>query len=170
MSSLPSPSASSAPPLSHPSFRRFWLGRIAGTMGAQMLMVALGWQMYELTSSAWDLGLVGLYQFAPALALALPAGHVVDRYDRRLVLTGCLLMQLLVAASLLLAAHGGAASRTLILSLSLLLGVARAFQMPSQQALVPLLVPDEILPRALAISSAAMQAAIIGGPAIGGFV
>ena len=157
-------------PLSHPSFKRFWLGRIAGTMAAQMLMVALGWQMYELTGSAWDLGLVGLYQFAPALALALLAGHVNDRYDRRRVLAACLLLQLVVALVLLAATHGALASRTLILSLSLLLGVARAFQMPAQQALAPLLVPPQILPRALALSSAAMQAAIIAGPAIGGFV
>jgi MFS family permease len=171
-SALPAraPSRDLAPPLSHPSFRRFWFGRMAATMGAQMLMVALGWQMYELTGSAWDLGLVGLYQFLPALALALVAGHVNDRYDRRRVLAACLALQLLVSATLLVAAHGTFASRGLILGLSLLLGVARAFQMPAQQALAPLLVPPEILPRALALSSAAMQAAIIAGPAIGGFV
>ena len=157
-------------PLSHPSFKRFWLGRIAGTIGAQMLMVALGWQMYELTGSAWDLGLVGLYQFAPALALALLAGHVNDRYDRRRVLAACLALQFVVALLLLAATQGALASRTLILALSLVLGVARAFQMPAQQALAPLLVPPQILPRALALSSAAMQAAIIAGPAIGGFV
>jgi MFS family permease len=157
-------------PLSHPSFKRFWLGRIAGTMGAQMLMVALGWQMYELTGSAWDLGLVGLYQFAPALALALLAGHVNDRHDRRRVLSACLALQFVVALVLLAATHGALASRTLILTLSLVLGVARAFQMPAQQALAPLLVPPHLLPRALALSSAAMQAAIIAGPAIGGFV
>jgi MFS family permease len=174
---MPSPSATGvAPsrdlssPLSHPSFKRFWLGRIAGTMAAQMLMVALGWQMYELTGSAWDLGLVGLYQFAPALALALLAGHVNDRYDRRRVLAACLVLQFAVAVLLLAATQGALASRTLILALSLVLGVARAFQMPAQQALAPLLVPPQILPRALALSSAAMQAAIIAGPAIGGFV
>jgi MFS family permease len=157
-------------PLAHRSFRHFWCARIAGTMGQQMLMVALGWQMYELTGSAWDLGLVGLYQFIPALALALVAGHVVDRHDRRHVLALCLLVQLGVTLSLLSAAHTAVTSRGQILALSLLLGVARAFQMPAQQALTPLLVPEEILPRALALSSGAMQAAIIAGPAVGGFV
>src|SRR5437773_12088471 len=104
---MPSPAATAvasgdlASPLSHPSFKRFWLGRIAGTMAAQMLMVALGWQMYELTASAWDLGLVGLYQFAPALALALLAGPVNDRHDRRRVLATCLALQFIVALVLL---------------------------------------------------------------------
>ena len=164
------PSRDTPSPLSHPSFKRFWLGRIAGTMGAQMLMVALGWQMYDLTGSAWDLGLVGLYQFAPALALALIAGHVNDRHDRRHVLSACLGVQLAAALLLLVASHGALASRTLLLLVSFVLGVGRAFQMPAQQALAPLLVPPQILARALALSSAAMQAAIIAGPAIGGFV
>ena len=62
---------SSSSLLSHPSFLRFWAGRLAGTLANQMLMVALGWQMYDRTGRAWDLGLVGLFQFAPALALAL---------------------------------------------------------------------------------------------------
>src|SRR4030095_16696848 len=72
----------------HRAFMRFWWGRLAGTMAAQMLMVALGWAMYDLTASAWDLGLVGLMQFMPALALTLVAGHVVDRHDRRRVFAG----------------------------------------------------------------------------------
>ncbi|MFM1854905.1 MAG: hypothetical protein RLZ83_214, partial [Pseudomonadota bacterium] len=69
---------------------RLWYARLAGTGSSQMVVVALGWQMYELTGSAWDLGLIGLLQFAPALALALPAGHVVDRVDRARLLALCL--------------------------------------------------------------------------------
>ncbi len=151
-------------------FQRFWLARIVATAANQMLMVAIGWQMYDLTSSAWDLGLIGLYQFAPALALALPAGYVIDRYDRRLILAGCMLLQCLLAGALAMATHGDWVNRELLLGISLLLGTARAFQMPSTQALLPSLVAPVQLPRALAISSAAMQAAIVGGPAIGGFV
>jgi MFS family permease len=64
------------------SFMRVWFARLAGTTGNQMLMVAVGWQMYELTGSAWDLGLVGLFQFVPALLLTLVAGHVADRVHR----------------------------------------------------------------------------------------
>jgi MFS family permease len=149
---------------------RLWWGRVAGIVGNQMLLVALGWQMYDLTNSAWDLGLVGLFQFAPALLLALPAGHVNDRHDRRLVLAGCLAGQMVVAAALTVATHGGWTSRALILALSVVLGSARAFQMPAQQALTPLLVPAEHLSRAIALSAAGMQAAIITGPALGGFI
>ena len=151
-----------------PAFIRFWCGRLAATSANQMLMVAIGWQMYELTGSAWDLGLVGLYQFGPALLLVLWAGHVADRRERRLILAACMALQVAVVALLLAAALGGWASRGLLLALSLVIGAAKAFQMPAQQSLVPLLVPEAVLPRAIAFSSAGMQAAIIGGPALGG--
>ncbi len=153
-----------------PAFVRFWWCRLIGTGAQQMLMVALGWQMYELTGSAWDLGLVGLYQFVPALALALVAGHVADRYDRRRVLAACFALQAAAALLLTVASASGGMSRAVILGVSLLFGVARAFQMPSQQSLVPQLVPASVLPRALASSSVALQCAVIGGPALGGFV
>jgi MFS family permease len=162
--------SAAAPLQSFPSFMRFWWGRLAGTMAAQMLMVALGWQMYDLTGSAWDLGLVGLAQFLPALPLMLLAGPLIDRHDRRLILAACMVLQVAVAVVLALASWGGWSGRGLILGVSLLLGVARAFQMPSQQALAPMLVPAVVLPRALAFSSGAMQVAVIGGPALGGFV
>lgn len=152
---------------------RLWAARFAGTAAQQMLMVAVGWHMYELTGSAWDLGLVGLYQFAPALLLALYAGHVVDRHHRGRILAVCLAVQGAVALALLTAVmwpSGGADSRALLLGLSLVLGAVRAFQMPAQQALTPLLVPPQMLPRAMAFSSAGQQAAVIGGPALGGLL
>ncbi|MEH3085853.1 MAG: MFS transporter [Xylophilus ampelinus] len=152
------------------SFMRLWLSRVAGNTGTQMLMVAVGWQMYDLTGSAWDLGLVGLYQFLPALLLSLVAGHVTDRHHRGRILAGCMVVQGLVAFSLLVATEGHWASRGLLLGLSVLLGCARAFQMPAQQAIVPLLVPSALLPRAMAFSSAGGQAATIGGPALGGLI
>ena len=160
----------SAPLRSFPAFVRFWWARVTATIGNQMLMVAVGWQMYDLTGSAWDLGLVGLLQFAPALALVLVAGHVVDRFHRARILSLCMLAQGLIAMVLALGALRGWASRELLLGVSVLLGTVKAFQMPSQQALAPLLVPPEVLPRALAFSSAGMQGAIIFGPALGGFI
>jgi MFS family permease len=137
-----------------------------------MLMVALGWQMYDLTGSAWDLGLVGLLQFVPALALFLPAGHVVDRLHRARIVAACMAVQFAVAAVLWAgsASAGGWVSRELLLGLSVVLGAVRAFQIPAQQALTPLLVPAAVLPRALAFSSAGMQGAIIAGPALGGLI
>ena len=152
------------------AFIRFWFARLAGTAANQMLMVAIGWHMYDLTGSAWDLGLVGLLQFAPALLLVLVAGHVVDRYHRALIFALCMAGQTMVALVLAVAAPAGWASRELLLGLSIAIGTFKAFQMPAQQAIVPLLVPPETLPRALAFSSAGNQGAIIVGPALGGFL
>ncbi len=151
-----------------PDYLRLLAARVTGGAANQMLMVALGWQMYELTASAWDLGLVGLAQFLPALLLTLPAGHLVDQHDRRLLLAASLCLQLLTAACLALASGGGWVGPGLILLLSVLLGCARALQMPAQQALMPTLVPPVLLPRAVAAASSTMQAAIIAGPALGG--
>ena len=159
-----------APLRRYPAFMRFWWSRLANTSANQMLMVAVGWQMYDLTGSAWDLGLVGLLQFAPALLLVLVAGHVVDRFHRARIVGLCMAAQTAIAALLAFSAHQQWASRELLLAISVLLGTVKAFQMPAQQALAPALVPPEVLPRALAFSSMGSQAAIVVGPAVGGFV
>ncbi len=149
---------------------RLWIARIFGTLGTQILMLAVGWQMYDLTGSAWDLGLVGLLQFLPALLLTLIAGHVADRVHRGRIVAVCVALQALVSITLLWVTHEQWVSREWLLFISLVLGTARAFQMPAQQALTPLLVPPELLPRAMALSAAGMQAATIGGPALGGAI
>lgn len=149
---------------------RLWVARLAGTSGNQMLMLALGWQMYDLTGSAWDLGLVGLLQFLPSIPLVLPAGHAIDRYHRARLLAVCLACQVAVAAALWWGSAAGRIDREALLLVSVLLGVLRSFQMPTQQALTPCLVPPELLPKALAFSSMGLQAAIIAGPAIGGLL
>ena len=159
-----------APLRRYPAFMRFWWSRLANTSANQMLMVAVGWQMYDLTGSAWDLGLVGLLQFAPALLLVLVAGHVVDRFHRARIVGLCMAAQTAIAALLAFSAHQQWASRELLLAISVLLGTVKAFQMPAQQALAPALVPPGVLPRALAFSSMGSQAAIVVGPAVGGFV
>jgi MFS family permease len=152
------------------AFLRLWFARLAGTAANQMAMVAIGWQMYALTGSAWDLGLVGLAQFAPSIALVLVAGHVIDRHDRAHILIACMGAQAAIALVLASAALRGFASRELLLALAVAIGAVKAFQMPTQQAITPLLVPATMLPRALAFSSAGMQGAIIAGPALGGFL
>lgn len=154
----------------HTGFMRLWFARLASVAAGQMLMVALGWQMYDLTGSAWDLGLVGLLQFLPALALTLPAGQWIDRHHRGRILAGCLLVQVLAALVLTLGSHAGLVNREWLLGISVVLGALRAVQMPAQQALTPLLVPVAVLPRALAFSSAGLQGAIIAGPALGGLI
>ena len=149
---------------------RLWTARLAGVAASQMLLVALGWEMYALTGSTFDLGLVGLAQFVPALLLALPAGHAIDRLHRARIVAACFATMLAASLALWLAAWTGTTSRGLLLGLAVVLGGVRAFQMPAQQAIVPALVPMAMLPRALAFSSSGMQGAIVAGPAIGGFV
>ena len=139
-------------------------------MGNQMLMVAVGWQMYTLTGSAWDLGLVGLCQFLPALVLTLPAGHAADRGHRGRILGLSMAAQAATALLLMAAVLENLANRDLLLYVSVALGTARAFQNPAQQALVPQLVPSRLLSRALAFSSMGNQVSVIGGPALGGFI
>jgi MFS family permease len=152
------------------SFLRFWCARLTGVMANQMLMVALGWHMYDITGSAWDLGLVGLFQFVPALLMTLPAGHAADRWHRGRIFAACMALQAVVACSLATSAWHGTTSRELILGLSVLLGLARAFQMPAQQAITPLLVPASLVPRAVTLSTGGMEFAVIAGPALGGLI
>ncbi|MFZ9297159.1 MAG: MFS transporter [Hylemonella sp.] len=154
--------------LAHVNFVRFWWARVIGVTGNQMLMVAVAWHMYDMTGSAWDLGLVGLFQFVPALLFTLPAGHAADRWHRGRIYAAAMLLQVLIALVLVLATFFAYANRELILGVSVALGISRAFQMPVQQALTPLLVPQQLLQRAIALSSSGQQLAVIGGPAIGG--
>ena len=146
----------------------FLAARSLAGIANQMLMGALAWNMYDLTGSAWDLGLVGLFQFVPALIMTLPAGHAVDRWSRLGIFKWCALVQGLAAAVAATAILLHADSRELILILSVVLGLARAFQMPAQQALLPSLVPAQWLARAIALAAGMMQAGIIAGPAVGG--
>jgi MFS family permease len=156
--------------LAQKAFMRLWFARMAGTAANQMLMLAVGWQLYELTGSAWDLGLVGLLQFAPGLALALVAGHAADRHHRGRIVAACLAVQAGVALVLLQATAAHWATRELLLAVSLALGAVRPFQMAAQQALTALLVPPVLMQRATAFSASGLQAAVIGGPALGGLV
>jgi hypothetical protein len=154
----------------HGGYMRLWWSRLAGVGAGQMLMVAVCWQVYDLTGSAWDLGLVGLLQFMPALLLALPAGQLIDRWHRGRILAACMAVLAMAASSLAVASHEGWVTRDGLLALSVLLGAVRAFQLPATQALTPLLVPPAMLSRALAFSSGGLQGAVIAGPAIGGLV
>ena len=151
-------------------FVRFWMARVSGILSNQMLMLAVAWQMYDLTSSAWDLGLVGLFQFVPALLMTLPAGHLADRLHRARIFAACMATQAAVALVLLVSTEFSWTTRELILALSVVLGMVRAFQMPAQQALTPLLVPPSLLQRAISVGSVGMQIAIVGGPALGGLL
>ena len=135
-----------------------------------MLIIAVGWQVYQITGRLLDLGLIGLSQFLPFLCLVLIAGHTADRYERRLILIVCGLVQFACAALLLsFAAHQLSATWPIFLVLAVL-GVARAFQMPTSQSFMPNLVPSGELQSAIALSSSAFQVSTIAGPSVGGIL
>jgi MFS family permease len=154
----------------HRSFALFWCARMATVIAFQMQTVAVGWQIYELTGNAFDLGLVGLVQFVPVVVLALVIGQTVDRFDRRTIARICQIAKALAAAALAIGTARGWLNRDAILAILLLSGTARAFETPTMHSLVPALVPSPILTRAIAASATANQTAVICGPAIGGFL
>jgi len=164
------PSSSSDSLFQHHAFVAFWFARIASSFGFQMLSVAVGWQIYSITGRAFDLGLIGLVQFIPSVLLALPAGHVADQFDRRrIVLIGQIVEWVAIAVlAALTLSHG--IHEVGVLALVLVIGVAKAFEFPALQSMLPALVPPAILSRAMAINSSAGQAAMIMGPALGGFL
>jgi MFS family permease len=151
-------------------FVLFWLSRLASTMGYQMLALTIGWQIYELTNSALDLGLVGLIQFVPAVVLTLLIGHAADRYDRRLIVRAAQGVYALVAVMIAAALLTGALGRNLLFAAVFMIGTARAFELPTAHALAPSLVPSPLISRAVAAWTSANQTAIICGPALGGLV
>jgi MFS family permease len=156
--------------LRHRPFLRFWISRVLSTLSVQMLAVAVGWQLYALTGSAFDLGLVGLVQFLPVLLLTLPAGHMADRGDRRAIVAACQFSLALLAGLLLLGSLQGWLGREAIFVLVGMIGCARAIEAPTMASLLPGLVPRSMFPRAAAWSASATQTAQILGPALGGLL
>jgi MFS family permease len=160
----------SASLLRHPPFAFLWCARVVANLGFHMLDVAVAWQLYALTGSALDLGLVGLVQFAPVVLLTLVVGQVADRYDRRLITTVCQVVKAAAAVALALATLGQWQSKGTILAIVALAGAARAFENPVMTAMVPGVVPRSLIARAMAWVVSANQTAQIAGPALGGFL
>lgn len=152
-----------------PAFRHFWFARLCTTIGYQIFTVAVGWQMYDLTRDPFMLGLVGLVQFLPSITLLLMSGHVADRFDRRVVVRTCQLLEAVIAAAMAVASFSGWVTSEHIFFFVAAIGGCRAFETPTLQAMLPSVVTPRQLPRAVALSSSAAQTAIIIGPALGGF-
>jgi MFS family permease len=158
------------PALRHPDFRRLWTSILCSGIALQMAQVAIGWQVYSIRHNAFDLGLIGLAEFAPVPLLALPAGQLADRLPRVAVVIVTSLGDAVVAALLLVVTLRGAHELWQFVALAALTGAISALGSPAQRSLVPELVPAELLTAALALRSIAGQAATIGGPAIGGLL
>jgi MFS family permease len=156
--------------LAHPGFARYLVSRTAVSIAVQMQTVAVGWQIYEITRSPLDLGLIGLSQFLPFVLLVLPAGHVADRRNRARILVGCYALGCASALLLLAFTLSELAVVWPVFAVMVLFGAARAFSMPAGQALLPNLVPPELFSRAVAVNSSTWQVSVIVGPAIGGLV
>jgi MFS family permease len=154
--------------LRHTAFVRFLSARLLATLAVQVQTVAVGWHLYALTRDPLDLGLIGLSQFLPFVVLILPAGHIADRFDRRRILMLCYLGATLCALLLLLFTAFDSTRTWPVFAAMTLLGCTRAFSMPSGQALLPQLVPQDDFGRAIALNSSTFQLATIIGPALGG--
>jgi MFS family permease len=148
----------------------FMAARFCSAMAVMMFSVAVGWQVYALTGSAFALGMVGLVQFLPAFLLSLPGGLVADRLPRRRILLAAYTLEIFVGAALLVLSLRPAPSAYAIFAVVAFVGVGRAFMAPANGSLLPLLVPAADFPRAVAWNSAAFQSATIAGPALGGIL
>jgi len=152
-----------------PEFRRFWAGNFLAVLGAQMQFVAVGWDIYERTGQTLHLGLVGLVQIVPVVLLALPAGQIIDRLDRRHVIVAALAT--MMACSLALAGIAWQHADYSWIYLALFVnGIARAFLQPAKAALLPLIVPRSRFANAVTWSTSGFQLATVIGPALGGLL
>jgi len=158
------------PALLHPDFRRMWVSMLCSGVAMQMAQVAIGWQVYSIHHSAFDLGLIGLAEFVPVALLALPAGQIADRLPRVTLTIFWGFADAVVAALLLLVTIHGADQLWQFVLLALMAGTIAAMGNPAGRSLVPELVPADLLTGAIALRSIAFQAATIAGPAVGGLL
>jgi MFS family permease len=164
-------------PFAIADYRFYWVARLASTIAQMSMVIVIGWQVYDIArltmstkEAALQLGLVGIVQFVPLFVLTLVTGWTADRLDRRVVARATIALEVLCAAILGYMSWAGTVTLPALFAVAALLGVARAFAMPALQALSPNLVPREILPKAIAMSSIAWQSGAIAGPAIGGYL
>src|SRR6202050_4650865 len=154
----------------HPDFVLFQIARFMIVAAVEMQAVAVGWQVYDITKRALDLGLVGLAQFLPGILLFLASGHASDRFERRKVLGTCYAGYALCSSLLLILGVRGGHSVRLIYAVLILLGVGRSFNGTASRSILPQLVPDEHFANAVAWNATTFQAATILGPSLGGIL
>ena len=164
-------------PFTIPNFRAFFAARLAANIASAMLVIVIGWQVYDIAritmstrDAAFLLGMIGLAQFLPLFALTLVVGYVADRIDRRWIARASTALVLVCAALLGALALAHAMTLTALFVVAVLLGVGRAFIGPALSALAPNLVPREMLPTAIAWNSIGWQSGAVAGPPIGAFL
>lgn len=154
----------------HRPFLYFLCSRALSSMGFQGTGVAIGWLVYDKTRSAFDLGLIGLCQFLPMVILTFVVGHVADQFDRRRIGAVCQAIEAAVLLVLTLGVWQNWLSVPAIFAAMALLGAVQAFERPTMAALLPGIVPQGTLPRAIANSTSVMQTALVVGPSLAGFL
>ena len=154
--------------LRHGPFLFFLLSRSLSRFASQIAAVAIGWQIYDITGSAFQLGMVGLVQFLPTALLVFVAGHAADRFERKRVVQLCQIAEAATALFLAVSTFAGWLTVPQIFIATFVIGIAGAFESPATAALLPLIAPKGSVQRATAISSGAAQVATITGPALGG--
>jgi MFS family permease len=154
----------------HAAFLRYWLARFCATFAVQIVMVGVGWQLYELTRDPFDLGLIGLIEFLPALLLVVVTGAAADRFGRRMIMGSSAILEAMCALALLYLTARGLAEPLPIFAIIAVFGVARAFFGPASAALLTGVVPPHLFANAVAWNSSAWQMASIVGPAAGGLL
>jgi MFS family permease len=162
-------SAGAAVLFAHRPFQLYLWARSFSRFSSQIAAVAVGWQIYEMTGSAFDLGMVGLIQFVPTAVLVFAAGHAADRYDRKRVLQVCQIAEGLAAVFLAWGSFAGWLTVPEIFAALAVFGAATAFENPAAAALLPAVAPEGMLQRGTAVSTGVFQVATITGPALGGF-
>ena len=158
------------PVLQERDYSRLLASSIAYGFGREMVFVAVGWQVYDISRNPLHLGLVGLAEFLPLLLLALPAGAISDRFSRKLVYLVSLVVDAAITAGLLLVSLSGADSLWPFLALSFASGCSAALGNPAIRSMWPNLVPLPLLASALALRSTVFQATVVSGPAVGGLL
>lgn len=157
------------PPVLHQRDFALFVAVVMGMgLASQMIAVAIGWQVYDVHHRAFDLGLIGLLEFAPVLLLAIPGGQLADRVSRKLVLGLSLVLLVAIAGALIFVSSDGAHALWPFLVLAATNGVATALSFPVSRALPAMLVGRALMASAMAIRSVVNQAAMVAGPALGG--
>ena len=156
------------PLLYNRNFILFLITRSCNVIGVQIVTVAVGWYVYQLTRDPLDLGYIGLAQFAPSLALFLVAGYVSDKYDRRMTIVVSNVIHLVVVFLLLGVSSSNWGGIKTILLILVIHGIARTFFHTAAQAILPNIVASDVFPNAVAYSSSVNKAAQLIGPALGG--
>jgi MFS family permease len=162
--------SSSRAAFTYPNFRFYLAARFLTTISSEMQSVAVGWQIYELTHNALDLGLVGLAQFLPGICLFLLTGTVADHVPRERIIRTCATGFALCSVLLLVLTLRHTATPYPLYAVLLLNGIVRAFNAPASQAFLPLLLPRDVFQNAVAWNSSVFQTATIAGPMFGGIL